>query len=88
VKCRACGAEIAEKAIVCYRCGAPTATPQIATAAPAPKPWLPLAGAVVAAGGAFAAAVCWPAERVVAEMVGGGAAALLALVAVIRWPRR
>jgi predicted nucleic acid-binding Zn ribbon protein len=25
MKCRACGAEIAEKAIVCYRCGAPTA---------------------------------------------------------------
>jgi len=25
--CRACGARIAEKAIVCYRCGAPTALP-------------------------------------------------------------
>jgi len=28
VKCRSCGAEIAEKAIVCYRCGTPTAIPQ------------------------------------------------------------
>jgi len=27
VKCASCGAEIAEKAIVCYRCGAPTAAP-------------------------------------------------------------
>jgi hypothetical protein len=25
--CRNCGATIAEKAIVCYRCGAPTALP-------------------------------------------------------------
>ena len=25
--CRACGTEIADKAIVCYRCGAPTAAP-------------------------------------------------------------
>jgi hypothetical protein len=27
VKCRSCSAEIAEKAIVCYRCGTPTALP-------------------------------------------------------------
>ena len=25
--CGSCGAQIAEKAIICYRCGAPTATP-------------------------------------------------------------
>jgi hypothetical protein len=25
VKCRSCSAEIADKAIVCYRCGTPTA---------------------------------------------------------------
>jgi hypothetical protein len=25
MKCRSCGLEIADKAIVCYRCGAPTA---------------------------------------------------------------
>jgi hypothetical protein len=29
--CRSCGTEIADKAIVCYRCGAPTS-------APAPRP--------------------------------------------------
>lgn len=28
MKCRSCSAEIAEKAIVCYRCGAPTAIPE------------------------------------------------------------
>lgn len=27
MKCRSCQAEIAEKAIVCYRCGTPTAIP-------------------------------------------------------------
>ena len=27
MKCRACGFEIADKAIVCYRCGTPTAEP-------------------------------------------------------------
>jgi len=31
--CRACGTEIADKAIVCYRCGAVTASPRQAVAA-------------------------------------------------------
>ena len=34
--CRSCGAEIADKAIVCYRCGTPTADPVRTT--PARKP--------------------------------------------------
>ncbi len=34
MKCRSCGLEIAEKAIVCYRCGTPTAEPRV----PAPVP--------------------------------------------------
>jgi hypothetical protein len=33
--CNACGATIAEKAIVCYRCGAPTAAPSARSASPA-----------------------------------------------------
>jgi hypothetical protein len=32
MRCKHCGTEIADKAIVCYRCGAPTAEP----AAPSP----------------------------------------------------
>jgi len=34
MKCRSCGLEIADKAIVCYRCGTPTAD----LPAPRPKP--------------------------------------------------
>jgi hypothetical protein len=33
--CRQCGTEIAEKAIVCYRCGTPTAEPVAPGKAPA-----------------------------------------------------
>jgi hypothetical protein len=33
--CNACGATIAEKAIVCYRCGAPTAAPTARPSSPA-----------------------------------------------------
>jgi len=35
VKCSSCSAEIADKAIVCYRCGTPTAAPPAAVRAPA-----------------------------------------------------
>ena len=43
MKCRTCQAEIAEKAIVCYRCGTPTADlPSVPRTAPPParrRPW-------------------------------------------------
>jgi hypothetical protein len=38
VNCRACGAEIADKAIVCYRCGAPTADLPSVTVTPPRRP--------------------------------------------------
>lgn len=47
--CRSCGTNIADKAIVCYKCGTPTADlaslPRHAPPAPT-MPWLPL-GALV-----------------------------------------
>jgi hypothetical protein len=56
MQCRACGTEIADKAIVCFRCGAPTLD---APASPAPaasregraraRAWI-VAGVVMAAG--------------------------------------
>lgn len=35
MKCATCSAEIADKAIVCYRCGTPTAVPQAPVRPPA-----------------------------------------------------
>jgi hypothetical protein len=43
VKCGSCGHEIAANAIVCYRCGAPTAAPTvgpIAARPPGGRRWL------------------------------------------------
>jgi hypothetical protein len=34
VKCRQCGSEIADKALVCYRCGAATTEPKFRAPAP------------------------------------------------------
>jgi hypothetical protein len=45
--CGSCGATIAEKAIVCYRCGAPTASPGARTAPSAARGMRP---ATIAAG--------------------------------------
>jgi hypothetical protein len=50
--CRTCGAEIAEKAIVCYRCGTATADlPPVPRHGPPParRPWWLLALVLVAA---------------------------------------
>ena len=55
MKCRTCQAEIAEKAIVCYRCGTPTAdlAPVPRTAPPPARPrwWMvPIILAIIALG--------------------------------------
>jgi len=51
MQCATCGASIAEKAIVCYRCGAPTALP-VQPPRPQPSasrvPWVIAAVIVVA----------------------------------------
>jgi hypothetical protein len=57
--CRQCGTEIADKALICYRCG--TATTE-ATFKPAPigrrrLPWGPIAAAAAAAAALAAAAL-------------------------------
>lgn len=50
MKCRSCAADIAEKAIVCYRCGTPTAEPGAAMPAgrPSGRPGWLLAGIAAA----------------------------------------
>jgi hypothetical protein len=41
MKCRNCGTEIADKALICYRCGQATTTPKVAPPAPPRErgPW-------------------------------------------------
>jgi hypothetical protein len=61
--CRSCGATIAEKAIVCYRCGTPTAADPASLRPRAPAPRRRRArlvlAAVVAAIAALAALAAW-----------------------------
>jgi ribosomal protein L40E len=94
--CNSCGATIADKAIVCYRCGAPTAAPKPSEAArkaagaAARRPWVALL--LVLAGLAFgawtllaAAPAAWPAsERFAAAAV----ALLVVVVGIVRLFRR
>jgi hypothetical protein len=89
VTCRACGAEIAEKAIVCYRCGTPTAVPAPAKpAAPASsRPWFLAIVAIMVAALTVVAAQHWPDFRTTVSIVGGLLAVMLAALAVARWPR-
>jgi len=47
--CRSCGATIADKAIVCYRCGTPTADPATLTPRRPPPPGRPVGVLLVTA---------------------------------------
>ena len=83
--CRSCGLEIAEKAIVCYRCGAPTADPRAAGPAHGPArraKWQP---AVLL--GAAAVLAAWSLLRTTPEApvrwVGWGLTGILGLLAVL-----
>jgi hypothetical protein len=92
VKCRACGTEIAAKAIVCFRCGAPTADPAALATRPAARPgrgWLP---AILTGGLAGVATGGWllvtPGGVGPAESVGIGVAAALGIGVAQRWLTR
>ena len=86
--CRSCGAVIADKAIVCYKCGAPTAetTPAPIPQRPARRPlWLVLLlVAGIAASGWMAAQTSDTLSRVVWVAV----AVVLAVLMLIRLSRR
>jgi hypothetical protein len=83
MQCRQCGTTIADKAIVCFRCGAPTmeGPPERPTSRAARGPaWRgPLAATVVLAGGAWASLV-WLSEPM--ARAGGVAAAVVLAVTV------
>jgi putative exporter of polyketide antibiotics len=89
VTCRSCGSEIAEKAIVCYRCGTPTAVQAPRAATPAgSRPWVLVVAAIVMIVLTVVAARLWPDYRTVASVAGGLLAVSLAALAVARWPAR
>jgi hypothetical protein len=87
VTCRSCGAVIADKAIVCYRCGAPTAAePPPPRPAPsrAPALWLTLA---LIAGIALAGWMAAQTSVVVTRVIWIAAAILLAVPVLVRLRR-
>ena len=89
MKCTNCGTEIADKALICYRCGEATSKPRIQPPAPpserGPIP-LVLALCVIVAAAVFAIPVLEPGTP---QLAGWGTLALLAVISV--WslrPRR
>jgi hypothetical protein len=57
MKCRQCGTEIAEKALICYRCGAAVAEPVFQPPAQLPAKRMPLLALVIGAAVALIAAL-------------------------------
>ena len=81
--CRNCGTEIAQKALICYRCGTATTAPRIRPPAERPRssPWpllLALASLVVAAALAYEVMPDGPARP--AALVGIVVAAVVAVL--------
>ena len=95
MQCRSCGTEIANKAIVCYRCGAATTDP-VRRAVPIKPSRSPRASFVAAAVLLLAALYTGYASRTAAapdqwQTVAGvlaGAAALVLVLGVLRSRRR
>jgi len=87
MQCRSCGTEIADKAIVCYRCGTATTDPvrQPAALAPRRPPFVPIVTAVVLlvlgmSFGYLSRAAADPEPlQLAAGLCGGGALAVLLL---------
>ena len=53
MKCRSCGTEIADNALICYRCGTATEEPKIKPAAARPRggrSWVSVGIGLIAAG--------------------------------------
>ena len=86
--CNACGATIAEKAIVCYRCGAPTAAPAARSASPAGRRVRPatLASGVLAV--ALGALTLVVPDDSTAQLAAGAGAISAALSTAWFWLRR
>jgi len=89
MKCRNCGTEIADNALICYRCGEATVKPRIAP--PRPKPERGLIPVIVALLVIIAAAVMVLPELPVGPPRAAGWASVAIITAVTVWvlrPRR
>lgn len=92
MQCRSCGTEIADKAIVCYRCGAATTDPVRRPAAHSPRrrPLVPLVAVVVLVAmavylGQLSRTAADPDQfQVLAGLCAGGAVAVLLLTILRR----
>ena len=92
MQCRNCGTEIADKAIVCYRCGAATTDP-VRKAVPVKPQRSPLLSFVIAAILVLLALYLGYASRTAAQpdrwqTVGGALAGAAVVVIVLRLVRR
>ncbi len=91
MQCRQCGTEIAEKAIVCFRCGAGTSDP-VRKAVPVKPRRSPVVSAGVLIALLLVALYLWQVSRTAAnpelpELAAGvalGAAAVVLLLAILR----
>ena len=84
--CRHCGTEIAEKALICYRCGNATTAPRITAPPPPPERGpLPVVVAILAI---IAVAVLVLPELPEGAARMGGWAALIAITAATVWRLR
>jgi hypothetical protein len=83
MKCRNCGTDIADKALICYRCGTATTAPKIAPPAPRKArgvlPLITVLVLIVAAAGFLVPTL--PPES---QIIGWGVAVLLAVLAIWR----
>lgn len=94
MQCRACGTEIADKAIVCYRCGTATTDP-VRRPVPVGSSRRPLVSLVVAGAMMLLALYAGWASRSAADPepwrtaagVLAGAAAIVLVLALLRWRR-
>ena len=84
MKCRTCGTEIADKALICYRCGSATSAPKIAPPPPrkARGPLPLIATLVVIVAAAVFILPTLPPDRT--QIAGWGLAVVLAALAVWR----
>lgn len=86
--CRSCGTEIAEKALICFRCGAATADPVRQPYVRKRSPWNGLIGGLaLLAGGVGALFIAPDGAPDIAAGVAAGAGGALAVITLLRGKR-